>query len=186
MRVRNPGPGRLASVGLLVVGLGCTSDPRPAPAPVTSTSSSSVAAVTPGPVAPPPPQAVAPPSELDRDPFAPQIAPPTAPQAPVRPDEAARKAKKYSVDQLKLVGIVNADEPRAMLVDPRGKGWIVGRGDRVGRAELKVDHYTGWRVDRIRGEDVVLVREDATREGSAPETRVLALHAAKESPDIDD
>ena len=168
----------------IVVCLGCGSDPAPKPAPAaqaTSSSASRLAEATPP--APTPPPVAALPSEADRDPFAQPILPTTAPP----PSDLARKAKKYSVDQLRLVGIVGGEEQaRAMFVDPRGKGWIVERGDRVGRAELRVDHFTGWRVDRIRHDDVVLVREDAAHAEQSAETRVLALHTSPEPLDIDD
>lgn len=116
-------------------------------------------------------------SDRSRDPFRASTVVPTPPPDDQRP----RKSKHYSVDQLKLVGVVSrAHEPRAMLVDPRGKGWIVGVGDLVGRAEMvklagNVERGVSWRVDRIRESEVVLVREDAETMGSAGATRVLAL-----------
>lgn len=172
----------LLSVAIFIC-LGCQSDPRPTPAPTTTASSGAASVAEPLPSAPTPPPAPVVLSEADRDPFAQQTVPKVAPP----PSDLARKAKKYSVDQLRLVGIVGGEEqPRAMFVDPRGKGWIVERGDRVGRAELQVDHFTGWRVDRIRSGDVVLVREDATRADEAAETRVLALHTAPEPLEMDD
>lgn len=116
-----------------------------------------------------------------RDPFeATALLPPTPPP---RGDDRLRKSKRFNLDQLKLVGIVStADAPRAMLVDPRGKGWVVMRGELVGRAEVvhdaQGDHPVSWRVDRIRESEVVLVREDATHAlvpSSTTSTRVLAL-----------
>ena len=89
-----------------------------------------------------------------------------------------RKAKRYGVDELKLVGLVtNTAQPRAMLIDPRGKGWIVTTGEIVGRPE-KLSGGSGellasWKVDRIRGRDVVLVREDVP--GAPSATRVLSM-----------
>src|SRR5579883_1783520 len=89
----------------------------------------------------PPPVAPSPPAsrhddDIDgfdyRDPFA----HPTAPPAPPPPQERARKSRRYAVDELKLVGIVEAaDGARAMLVDPRGKGWVVTQGEIIGRPE---------------------------------------------------
>lgn len=159
--------------------LGCMSDPKPAPAPGPApvpspelTKSEAVESTPP----------VVAPTDADRDPFVQQMVPKTPPPK----NDLARKAKKYNVEQLRLVGIVGGEEQRAMLVDPRGKGWIVERGDRVGRAELRVDHFTGWRVERIRSEEVVLVREDPAHESEAAETRVLALHSAPEPLDMDD
>jgi type IV pilus assembly protein PilP len=119
------------------------------------------------------------PLDLGRDPFEASAA--TKPSAPaVARDDRPRKSKRFTLDELKLVGIVsNADTPRAMLVDPRGKGWVVTRGELVGRAETirdgEGDHAVSWRVDRIRQSDVVLVREDAAHSAVPSSTRVLAL-----------
>ena len=44
---------------------------------------------------------------------------------------------QYSIDELKLVGIVTRIQPaKAMLVDPSGKGHVVQRGQFVGRPEI--------------------------------------------------
>ena len=176
------------SLGVVVCfALACVSDPKPAPAPAASSAEVahvSQSVTTPAPPVVAPPSGPSGPSGSDRDPFAQQAAPKVAP--PRSDIDLARKAKKYNVEQLRLVGIVSGEEQRAMFVDPRGKGWIVERGDRVGRAELHVDHFTGWRVDRIRSEEVVLIREDATRTNEAAETRVLALHTTPEPEDVED
>ncbi len=91
---------------------------------------------------------------------------------------------QYGVDELKLTAIVTgSDYPRAMLVDPTGKGWVVKRGDFLGRAESVhiggsngVDYQLNWRVDRVRAGDVVLVREDPAQPNVPPSTRVIPLH----------
>jgi type IV pilus assembly protein PilP len=96
------------------------------------------------------------------------------------------KARRFSLEELRLVAIVTGDDsPRAMLVDPRGKGWVVGRGDHVGRSEGSAC-LAAWRVDRIRESDVVLVCEHPTGGEGAPETRSLALRADVAPPDLDD
>lgn len=171
---------------VMTLGIACTSTNDPKPTPSDATAAIPAPVETTKTVAPETPlvtprREATPDDPTARDPFA------SAPVAVVVPprDEVPRKAKKYSLDQLKLVGIVGGEEqPRAMLVDPRGKGWIVARGDHVGRAELKTDHLAGWRVDRVRGDDVVFVRTDPRRPEQAAETRVLALHAA--APPSDD
>jgi type IV pilus assembly protein PilP len=92
--------------------------------------------------------------------------------------------EQYSIDELKLVAIVTGGEyPRAMLVDPTTKGWVVKRGDFVGRPDIVhtggtngTDYQLNWRVDRIRDGDVVLIREDPAQPGIAPATRVIPLH----------
>ena len=95
---------------------------------------------------------------------------------------------QYSIDELKLVAIQTGGEyPRAMLVDPQSKGWIVKRGDFVGRPEVVhtggqngTDYQLNWRVDRVRDGDIVLSREDPAQPGVPPATRVLPLHAESE------
>ena len=94
---------------------------------------------------------------------------------------------QYSLDELKLVGIVTRIlPPRAMLVDPTGKGHVVVRGQFVGRAEIVqggtkgADYEINWRVDRIRDNDIVLVREDPTNPDVPSATRVIPLRPEEE------
>jgi len=90
----------------------------------------------------------------------------------------------FSIDDMHLIGIVTGGvEPRVMLVDPRGYGHVVHRGQFIGRAEVVQGEGKGnksfeinWRVDRIREGDVVLVREDPKNPEIPSSTRVLALH----------
>ncbi len=89
----------------------------------------------------------------------------------------------YAIDDLKLIGLVTrTDTPRAMLVDPSGRGWVVTKGQFIGRPEVVhaggpggVDYELNWRVDRIRESDLVLVREDPAHADIPPATRVIAL-----------
>lgn len=90
----------------------------------------------------------------------------------------------YAIDELKLLGIVTRVEPRAMLVDPTGKGHVVRRGQFVGRPEIVQPPGTGtasyeinWRVDRIRENDIVLVREDPKNPDVPTATKVIPLRA---------
>jgi type IV pilus assembly protein PilP len=91
---------------------------------------------------------------------------------------------QYAIDELKLVGIATGgDYPRAMLVDPTTKGWVVKKGDYIGRPDVVhvggqngADYQLNWRVDRIRDGDVVLTREDPAQPMVPPATRVLPLH----------
>ena len=94
---------------------------------------------------------------------------------------------QYSIDELKLVAIViSGDYPRAMLLDPTGVGWVIKRGDYLGRPDTVhtggtngTDYQLNWRVDRVRDGDIVLSRED--RAGFAPPaTRVIPLHPESE------
>jgi type IV pilus assembly protein PilP len=89
----------------------------------------------------------------------------------------------YAIDDLKLIGLVTrTDTPRAMLLDPTGRGWVVTRGQFIGRPEVVhaggpggVDYELNWKVDRIREGDLVLVREDPAHSDIPPATRVIAL-----------
>jgi type IV pilus assembly protein PilP len=90
---------------------------------------------------------------------------------------------EFSVDELKLIGIVTRIAPaRAMLVDPTGKGHVVRRGDFVGRADVVqlagasgATYELNWRLDRIRDGDVVLVREDPNNPDVPAATKVIPL-----------
>jgi len=90
--------------------------------------------------------------------------------------------EQYSVDELKLVGIVTRIQPeRALLIDPTGKGHIVLRGQFLGRAEIVqgggsgADYEINWRVERIRDADIVLVRDDPSNPDVPSATRIIQL-----------
>jgi len=95
---------------------------------------------------------------------------------------------QFSLDELKLVAIVTGgDYPRAMVVDPQGKGWVIKRGDWVGRAEIVhiggangADYQINWRVDKVRDGDIVFTREDPAQPGIPPASRVIALRPEAE------
>jgi type IV pilus assembly protein PilP len=122
-------------------------------------------------------------NERSRDPF--------RNYAGVFVEEARTKVKsqrevvldQYSIDELKLIGIVTRIQPaKAMLVDPTGKGHVVVRGQFVGRPEVVqgggsagASYEINWRVDRIRDGDIVLVREDPTNPDVPSATRVIPL-----------
>jgi type IV pilus assembly protein PilP len=92
--------------------------------------------------------------------------------------------EQYSIDELKLVAIVlGGDQPRAMFVDPSGKGTVVYRGTFICRPEVVhlggsngPEYQLNWRVDRIRDGDVVLIREDPAQPAIPAATRVVPLH----------
>jgi type IV pilus assembly protein PilP len=171
---------------LVAVLAGCSSAPAPAPmgtAPAAYGTAPALAATEAAEQAPPRmpvDENALNESDRSRDPFrASQVTAPPPPR-----DTIVRKSRNFSVEELQLVGVVTRlAEPRAMLVDPRGKGWIVGVGDVVGRAEIvhgaTADRTTNWRVDRIRERQVVLVRDDAYLAGSEAATRVLAMRQEK-------
>jgi type IV pilus assembly protein PilP len=90
----------------------------------------------------------------------------------------------YSIDELRLIAIVQgSDQPRAMFVDPSGKGTVVYKGTFLCRPEIihlgaanGPVYELNWRVDRIRDGDVVLIREDPAQPAIPPATRVIPLH----------
>jgi type IV pilus assembly protein PilP len=94
---------------------------------------------------------------------------------------------RYAVDDLKLIGLVtNTDIPRAMLVDPTGKGWVVTKGQFICRPEVVhaagpggVDYELNWKIERIREGDLVLVREDPAHGDVPAATRVISLRVAE-------
>lgn len=92
-------------------------------------------------------------------------------------------ADRFALDELKLVAIVTGStNPRAMFVDPDGKGWIITVGQLIGRRELVkaggaagAEYDLNWKVDRIREGDVVFVRDNPGRANVPAATRVIAL-----------
>ncbi|MFO0613531.1 MAG: pilus assembly protein PilP [Polyangiaceae bacterium] len=93
---------------------------------------------------------------------------------------------KYSIDELKIVGIVTGGMGRVLIDDPSGLGWVIKVGDYVGKPEVVHGTTSGndvsvnWRVDRIRPNDVVFVREDPSRPDVPPTTRVLSMRTEEE------
>lgn len=122
-------------------------------------------------------------SDRNRDPFRSFVT--TFAEQGKRPAQNQRAVllAQYAIDELKLVGIVTGgDYPRAMLVDPNGKGWVVRRGDFVGRPDVVhvggvagTDFQLNWRVERVRDGDLVLSREDPAQPGVPPATRVIPI-----------
>jgi type IV pilus assembly protein PilP len=123
-------------------------------------------------------------SDRNRDPFRSYVSI-FAPEANKRVTQVQREVilPQYSLDELKLVAIVTGgDYPRAMVVDPGGKGWVIKRGDWVGRPEVVhiggangADYQINWRVDKVRDGDIVFTREDPAQPGIPPASRVIAL-----------
>jgi len=100
-------------------------------------------------------------------------APPDNQRSVIMPDTA--------VEEMKLIAVISGlTRPKAMLTDTHNVGYVVQRGDYVGRP--KVFQTTGsvamtlnWRVERIRDNEVVLTRQDPT-EGRPPLSRVISMH----------
>lgn len=94
-----------------------------------------------------------------------------------------------SIDEMRVIGIVTGmPNPRAMLIDREGVGHTVRRGEYVGRSEVVQTGGTeslpvtlNWRVDRIRADEIVLIREDPTAPNRPPLTRVIPLRTEQDS-----
>lgn len=154
---------------------GCRDAPGDTPAATAAVPLAAVATVATTPAAP----------QLDegalgrgRDPFE---QPTITPTPPPPGDTLDRKAHRYALEDLQLVAVVGGSAERAMLRDPRGVGWVIERGDHVGRSESAVNGLTGWRVDRIRSAEVVLSRRDLVHPDRPVETRTLALRSPGEA-----
>jgi type IV pilus assembly protein PilP len=131
-------------------------------------------------------------SDRNRDPFRTFIATFAPPESKrVAQNQRAVVLSQYSLDELKLVAIVTGgDYPRAMVIDPGGKGWVLKRGDFVGRPEIVhiggangADYQLNWRVDKVRDGDLVFLREDPAQPGIPPATRVVTLHPEQQEKD---
>jgi type IV pilus assembly protein PilP len=131
-------------------------------------------------------------SDRNRDPFRTFIATFAPPESKrVAQNQRAVILPQHSIDELKLVAIVTGGEyPRAMVVDPSGKGWVLKRGDFVGRPEIVhiggangADYQLNWRVDKVRDGDLVFIREDPAQPGIPPASRVVTLHPEQQEKD---
>ncbi|MCB9666963.1 MAG: hypothetical protein H6715_02445 [Myxococcales bacterium] len=101
------------------------------------------------------------------------------------------------IDQMRVTAVISGvPSPRALIVDPNGVGYVVKRGDFVGRPEvLQVDSDSpplmlNWRVSRVRGADsaadspgqVVLTRENPMAPNQPPLTRTMILGGDADQP----
>ena len=177
-----------------VIVTGCSPDKA-----LQAANTGSTSAARPPPVAPTATAALAPPpiarmdyaesdfveSDRNRDPFRTYVATFAPPERQrVTKNQRAVTLPQFSIDELRLVAIVTGgDYPRAMVVDPGGKGWVLKRGDFVGRPEIVhiggangADYQLNWRVEKVRDGDLVLLREDPAQPGIPPATRVVTLH----------
>jgi len=131
-------------------------------------------------------------SDRNRDPFRSYV-------AVFAPSDAKKLAvhqrnvilEQHSIDELKLVAIVTGgDFPRAMVLDPAGKGHVLKRGDFVGRPDIVhiggangADYQINWRVDKVRDGDIVFIREDPAQPNIPPASRVVSLHPEQNEKD---
>jgi type IV pilus assembly protein PilP len=92
------------------------------------------------------------------------------------------------VDAMRLIAIISGiNQPRAMLVDEKGVGYVTARGDFVGKADVvqgggteNIPIALNWRVDRIRENEIVLAREDPSAPNRPPLTKVIPLRDVKD------
>jgi type IV pilus assembly protein PilP len=99
------------------------------------------------------------------------------------PDEMQRRVvmPTTSVEEMRLIAIVTGmPQPKAMLVDPAGVGYVVQRGDYVGRPKViqaagSVSMALNWRIDRIRDNEVVLTQQDPAEPTRAALTKIIPL-----------
>lgn len=148
--------GLLLSLLILVAALwGCTEEPASTPAPAQPTAvAKAPAKQVPAPEIEAeeekdPAEKFAYESEGRRDPFLPL----TAIRKPVGPvqDEPQTPLQQFDLQQYRLIGvIVGMDEPRAMVIAPDGKSYILKEGVKIGK-------NNGVVVDITR--DVIKVQE---------------------------
>jgi Tfp pilus assembly protein PilP len=92
-----------------------------------------------------------------------------------------------AVEEMRLIAIITGvAKPKAMLVDPLGVGYVVERGDYVGRPKVvqasgNVAMTLNWRVDRIRENEVVLTQEDAADPTRTALTKIIPLRQELEA-----
>ena len=198
---RNIGAAVACGALSVVALLGCSPDKALLAANTGSTTAAPAAAIVPdaGPALAPPPIARMDFAENDfvesdrnRDPFRTYVATFAPPERQrVAQNQRAVVLPQFSIDELKLVAIVTGgDYPRAMVIDPGGKGWVLKRGDFVGRPEVVhiggangADYQLNWRVDKVRDGDLVFLREDPAQPGIPPATRVVTLHPEQQERD---
>lgn len=154
----------------------------PAPGAAAASAAPSASAASVAPPRPPIDESEFVESDLSRDPFRSYarsfVQTPSGP----RPSDRVVLFRDYTLDEVKLVGIVTRVEPaQAMVVDPTGKGWVVKRGQFVGRPDVvqagagSSTYEINWRVDRIRDGDVVFVRENPQNRDVPTITRIVPL-----------
>ncbi len=128
-------------------------------------------------------------SDKRRDPFFPYVEVIGVQQNITRSIQRDIKLEEYDISDLKLIAIItNIGDPRAMVVTPEGTGFVIRRGDYVGRADY-IEQGSGgdkiqvnWRVARIHGSGkeeergVYFIRDDPTTSRGVDMTRFIPLH----------
>jgi hypothetical protein len=121
-------------------------------------------------------------SARNRDPFRSFVAVPgpRGPEATIDPQRPV-VMPNTAVEEMKLIAVVlGLPRPKAMLTDAGGVGYVVQRGDYLGKPKLlqatgSVPMTLNWRVDRIREHEVVLTRQDPTDASHTPMSRIITM-----------
>ncbi|HKP63139.1 MAG TPA: hypothetical protein VJV78_40660 [Polyangiales bacterium] len=122
-------------------------------------------------------------SERNRDPFRSYSLTPGVKGTPELPPDPQRPVvmPDTNVEEMKLIAVVlGLTRPKAMLTAPDGVGYVVQRGDYLGKPKVlqatgSVPMTLNWRVDRIREHEVVLTRQDPTDASHTPMSRVITM-----------
>lgn len=163
--------------------LACDSGPAPSPRPVSAKPAPTAAAAKPAEEAKPAivaAVAYAYNPTAKRDPFR----PPDELRSPLGADGASACTEplcQWDINDLDLRAVVTGDaSPFAMVIDPKGRGYIVRRNTRIGRQ--------GGRVTQILREQItvteVWMRPDGKRDEVAKEIRI-APDKGSSDPEID-
>ncbi|MFL5356455.1 pilus assembly protein PilP [Archangium sp.] len=163
----------LAALAFGVLFSGCSARaPEPAPAPVSARPLAVAPAPAHEPIARSDPIATYSYNPIGRrDPFRFEIAPTPEPVSLEGCDETLEPLCRYTLDELKLTGIVSGmGNPVAVLESPRGKGYSVYRGSRIGKH--------GGVVKQVLRDAVVVVESWPDAQGLARrEETVLRMRA---------
>lgn len=120
-------------------------------------------------------------SERHRDPFR-SFAFASRKNSDVAPDTQRMVIMpETAVEDMKLIAVIaGLERPKAMLIDQRRVGYVVQRGDYIGKP--KVFQSTGsvamtlnWRIESIRDNEVVLTRQDPGDLGRPPISRIISM-----------
>jgi Tfp pilus assembly protein PilP len=112
-------------------------------------------------------------ADTNRDPFRTYLATFSVGPVKIHPQHKI-VLDKFGIDELKLVAIVNGDgvPPKAMFVDPAGKGVTIMRGDHVSKLDALVVRISPDRV-------FFQYEEDAGNGKTRTVERVVELHAGE-------
>lgn len=89
-----------------------------------------------------------------------------------------------AVEDMRLIAIITGlARPKAMMVDTTGVGYVVERGDYLGRPKMiqasgSVALAFNWRVDRIRDNELVLTQPDPSDPSRVGVTKIIELSSS--------